>query len=840
LEGGFPALLRSHRLRCQLTQEALAERAGLSARSVRELERGRGRGPQPHTLDRLVGALELAGEARDEFLDTGRALFWAGRSRSPNRAPQPAPAPAAAPVCQLPADLPDFVGRDHELDRLCTALAAADRAVPLAAVSGPPGIGKTALTVRAAHRLAPRFPDGQLFASLRGAGRDPADPAEVLALLLRVLGVDGSALPTGVDARAGLFRSRLQGRRVLLVLDDAGGYHQVAPLLPAGGAAVIVTSRSPLTGLPGVTTMDLPTLSGPAAVELLGRVAGSERVRGEPAASAELVAACGGLPLAVRIAGARLAARPHWTVGTLAGRLADERRRLDELRHGDLAVRPGLQLAYRGLSAAAARAFGLLGALDVPSFPEWPVAALLGAPAADATALEELIDARLIDDLGRDPAGQHRYRFHDVTRLYARECRIADIGQAEWLAALSRAASGWLALARRAQDNLHCDRLHLDDREGPAAVVDESTAAIAADQPVAWFEAEREALAAVVTACAEAGLAATARCMAGCAADFYALRGHCEDWRRTTTAALAGCRTAGDRRGEAAMLRGLGSCLVELSDPAEALSTLRTALALAEQVGDPAGAAMARRDAGFVLGLAGRLDEAEAELRAAAGELALAGPRHTESIALAYLGFVLRQRGRIAEAARVVRSAWAVARSCGDRFAQAYVTRGLAGTMLAGGRAAEAERAARRSAAQFEQIGDPIGAAQSRRILGEAISRDPGRLAEAERALLAAAAGFAAGGHEWGLALIELSLGEIEVRRGVDGAADRLHRSLRYWTDEQVPALQARTLVALGSAAQKRGDPTARDLLVQAYRLYRDLDAPEAAELAARLGPPIP
>jgi tetratricopeptide (TPR) repeat protein len=288
------------------------------------------------------------------------------------------------------------------------------------------------------------------------------------------------------------------------------------------------------------------------------------------------------------------------------------------------------------------------------------------------------------------------------------------------------------------------------------------------------------------------------------------------------------------------MLRGLGSCLVELSDPAEALSTLRTALALAEQVGDPAGAAMARRDAGFVLGLAGRLDEAEAELRAAAGELALAGPRHTESIALAYLGFVLRQRGRIAEAARVVRSAWAVARSCGDRFAQAYVTRGLAGTMLAGGRAAEAERAARRSAAQFEQIGDPIGAAQSRRILGEAISRDPGRLAEAERALLAAAAGFAAGGHEWGLALIELSLGEIEVRRGVDGAADRLHRSLRYWTDEQVPALQARTLVALGSAAQKRGDPTARDLLVQAYRLYRDLDAPEAAELAARLGPPIP
>ncbi|MFC7640454.1 NB-ARC domain-containing protein [Streptosporangium lutulentum] len=473
-------------------------------------------------------------------------------------------------------------------------------------ISGPPGVGKTALAVHVGHRLASWFPDGQLYAALRGATGDPAAPAEVLAQLLRVLGVDGPTLPAGVDARAGLFRARLAGRRMLLVLDDAGGYRHVEPLLPAEGIAVMVTSRLPLTGLPGVTAIDLRPLSGPTAVELLCRVAGAERVRAESAAAAELVTACGGLPLAVRIVAARLAARPHWTVGTLTERLADERRRLDELRHGDLAVRPGLQLTYQGLTPAAARAFALLGELDVPSFPEWPVAALLNVePVAGAAALEELLDARLLDDLGPDRASQPRYRFHEVTKLYARECREAEIGRAEWAAALARAAGGWLALARQAQDRLHCDRLYLDDRSGAASVADPRAAAVAADRPVEWFEAERETLAVLVQACAGEGLAVTARGLAGCSADFYDLRGYYADWLRSMRVALEACRQAGDRPGEAAMLRGLGGCLVELDDPDEAVSTLRSARALAQEVGDRAGAAMARKHIGFVLSLTG-------------------------------------------------------------------------------------------------------------------------------------------------------------------------------------------------------------------------------------------
>nr|WP_055504363.1 helix-turn-helix domain-containing protein [Nonomuraea pusilla] len=887
----FGILLRRHRRRLRLTQEALAERAGMSSRSIAEMERSPARGPRPRSLERLAAALGLTGAERDEFVGAGRALFWASRTGgTPGGGPahgegthhesahgegphqeDRGPRGGRPPVRQLPPDLPDFVSRGDELALLRSVLdppapgppdvATAGRAPRLAVLSGPPGVGKTALAVHAGHLLGSRFPDGQLYAALRGTGADPADPAEVLAQLLRVLGVAGAALPAGLDARGGLFRERVAGRRMLLVLDDAGGYRQVEPLLPAEDVAVLVTSRLPLTGLPGVTSIDLEPLPGPAAVELLCRVAGGARVRGEPAAAAELVAACGGLPLAVRIVGARLAARPHWTVETLNLRLADERRRLDELSHGDLAVRPGLHLAHQGLTPVAARAFALLGELDMPSFPEWTAAAFLGAePGPGAAVVEELLDARLLESIGPDQAGQPRYRFHEVTRLYARERRQAEIGAADWAEALARAARGWLALARRAQERLHCLRLHLDDAAVAVEVTDPRAGELAAARPVEWFEAERGALAAIGAACAEAGLAALARCLAGCCADFHGLRGYYDDWRRATRTARAACRRSGDRAGEAAMLRGLGTCLGELDDLDEAVAALDEALRLSDEVGDRAGAALVSKEIGFMLGLTGRLDQAEAELRGAIDRLGQAGLPLAKAVALTSLGFVLRQRGDTATAVRVVRSALDIARSCGDLFTEAYVLRGLAGALLARGRAGESERAARRAATLFDRVGDPIGTAQSLRTLGEALAlpREPGeaegpersertgegagarRLAEAEKALAEAAAIFRERGHSWGLALTELSLGEIEARHGQPEAAARLRRSLRHWVREQVPALRARTLVALAVAAGHDGDPAARDLLTEAYELYAALGSPAARDLAARLGLPAP
>ncbi|MFC7549037.1 ATP-binding protein [Plantactinospora sp. GCM10030261] len=823
----FADLLRRHRHAGQLTQESLGERAGISARSVRELERGRA--PRPRSVELLANALGLVDVDRAEFVHAGTALHWANRVT-------PAIAPLGIPH-HLPADLPDFVGRANELGRAAEALLDGR----LVVISGPPGVGKTALAVHTGHAVADAFPDGQLFALLRDAAGAPVDPADVVAYLLRELGVDGSAVPAGAAARASLFRSRLAGRRILVILDDAASHTQVEAMLPAGPAAAIVTGRLPLTGLPGATALDLRPLPGDSAVELLGRVAGSDRVAAEPCAAAALVEACGGLPLAVRVAGAKLAARPQWTIAALSERLADERGRLDDLRHGDLSVRPGLELIHQGLDASAARAFALLGALPVRSVPDWTVAELLGTGSAEGmAALDQLVDARLLDPDGRAPATVPRYRLHDVTRLFARERREAELTSAQWTAALERAATGWLVRARLAGAALACERYHLDD-DGPLPLVGVPAAvATCRTRPLDWFETERQALEEVVTACVDAGLTALARRLAGRCADFYELSGYYDDWLRTAETTLEGCRKAGDRTGEALMLRSLGTALVEVDLPTAA-STLGEAKALAAEVGDRDGVAMAGKELGFVFGLMGRLAEAEAELCGAIDGLA-DDRLPNRAIALCSLGFVHRQRGDTTGAVRFLRRASTIARSCDDPFAQAYTNRGLAGAYLANGQPGPAERAAAKAATLFARIGDVIGAAQGMRVRGEALAAEPGRLADAEWVLRAAAEAFQARGHDWGFALAELSLGEVETRTAAPGAAARLRRSLRYWSKENVPALRARTLVALAEAVDRDGRPDTR-LLRRAHRIYRDLSMPAADTIAARLveleGPPV-
>ncbi|MEV4536213.1 tetratricopeptide repeat protein [Asanoa sp. NPDC049518] len=835
MDDGFATQLRSYRLRGQLTQEALAERAGISSRSIGEMERGRGRGPRPRTVEWLATALDLSGEEREAFVDAGRSLFWGNRSGS-----AVAPRGAAEPIRHLPPDLADFVGRDKELGLLDAILHPRATPARVAAISGPPGVGKSALAIHASHRLASRFPDGQLYAVLGGQDRAPAEPADVLALLLRMLGVDGSALPAGVDARAALFRTRIAGRRMLLVLDNAAGHRQVEALMPPDGVAVVVTSRLSLTGLAGVTTIDLRPLPTTSSIDLLCQVAGAERVLAEPDAAATLVAACDNLPLAVRVVAARLAARPQWTVRMIGERLTDERRRLDEMRHGDLAVRLTLQVTYQALSRPAARAFALLGALSslgVRAMPEWAVPALLGAPSAAASvAVEELLDARLIEPVGPDGLGLRRYRFHEITRLYARECRENEISEAEWSTAFARVAHTWLGLARRARPALECERFHLDD---PAVVVpdpDPVVAAAVAARPVEWFETEREALTALVSACADAGLVGPARGLAACAAEFYELRGYYDDWRRVMETALAACRAAGDPVAEAAVLRGLGTCLVESDDLEGAQTTLGAARDLAERVGDSAGAAMARKDLGYVLGLTGQLDAAEEQLRSAVENLARTDRDPVTVIAMANLAFVLRQRGAVDEAVTTLQTALLTARRSGDRFALAYASRGLASALLAAGRVDRAGRAARQAARLFRDMNDLAGAAQSLRTLGEALDRDPARALEAEEAFAEAAEIFRGRGHTWGLALTELSLGETRARRQDPRAQALLRSSLRFWTDENVPALRARALVALATVAEQAGDPSAVLLLTEAYELYRGVGAPEAQALVRRLG----
>jgi len=299
--------------------------------------------------------------------------------------------------------------------------------VVVCAVHGAAGTGKSTLAVQAAHRVAERFPDGQLYCDLHGAvaGLAPLGAREVLWRFLRAFGVHGDGTPRDVDEAAAHLRSVVAGRRVLLVLDNAADAAGVRPLLPASpGCAALVTSRRMLSTLEGATHLRLSVLPHRQAVELLGRLAGAGRVRAEPEAAAWIARLCGHLPLALRTAGARLAARPTWPLHALAERLADPETRLDELDFGDLAVRAGLEVSYHSLQwgqdpggRAAARLFRLLGLLDGPEVSIGVMAALLDwPPAATEAALERLVDVHLVETLGPG-----RYRIPDLPHLLARE-----------------------------------------------------------------------------------------------------------------------------------------------------------------------------------------------------------------------------------------------------------------------------------------------------------------------------------------------------------------------------------------------------------------------------------
>ncbi|MFF4408003.1 BTAD domain-containing putative transcriptional regulator [Streptomyces sp. NPDC001262] len=347
---------------------------------------------------------------------------------------------------QLPATVPDFTGRADMVHELSDQLATAEgRVMAVSAVAGIGGVGKTTLAVHVAHAARHHFPDGQLYVDLQGTGPAVAEPEAVLGSFLRALGVPDPAIPDGVEERAALFRSTLDGRRVLALLDNARDAAQIRPLLPGNeGCAALVTSRIRMVDLAGAHLVDLDVMSPEEALVLFTRIVGEERVSAERDAAMDVVAACGFLPLAIRIAASRLASRRTWTVSVLARKLADERRRLDELRAGDLAVTATFELGYGQLTAEQARAFRLLGLADGPDVSLAAAAAVLDM---DAEAAEDVLES-LVDTSLLESAAPGRYRYHDLVRLYARSCAERDEHPpAEREAALSRLLDFYLATA---------------------------------------------------------------------------------------------------------------------------------------------------------------------------------------------------------------------------------------------------------------------------------------------------------------------------------------------------------------------------------------------------------
>ncbi len=406
----------------------------------------------------------------------------------------------APALLHLPPDTRDFTGWAEQVDevvRLITAAAASSgTAPPIVSLSGQAGVGKTTLAIHVAHRIGDEFPDGQLYANLRGADTPGQDPAEVLAGFLRELGVAGTDIPEGIDERARMYRAHLAGQRVLVVLDNAADEAQVRPLLPGSpGCAVLVTSRSRMAALAGSAAVPLGLMSPGQAAGLLTAIIGTTRAQAEPDALAEITQLCGHLPLALRIAGARLVSRPAWKIAWFAARLRDESRRLDLLRAGDLEVRASFALSYQSRDETEKLAFRMLGLLGA-DFPAWNLAALLGTDVDDAEQLlEQLVDAVLVDIAGVDATGLIRYRLHELLRDFAMEClaeaELPDLPQ-QSLARLADEYTGAVRLASAL--------VHPGAPDNPAKPEDQLLAAdVVRGDPWDWFMAERANLIALVT-----------------------------------------------------------------------------------------------------------------------------------------------------------------------------------------------------------------------------------------------------------------------------------------------------------------------------------------------------
>jgi DNA-binding SARP family transcriptional activator len=433
---------------------------------------------------------------------------------------------------QLPARVPTFTGRDHDLSTLDTLLSedTAVRPLRVGFVVGSPGVGKTALVVQWAHRVADRFPDGQLYADLHGyhPHQRPTDPADVLGGFLRALRVPAAQVPADLGDRTALYRSVLRGRRVLVVLENAASAAQVRPLLPGDGdCCVLVTSRGLLGALPGsygALRLRLTGLSQQEATALLNRAVPDGRLAANRRAADGIAELCDRLPLALQIAGARLADKPHWTADRLATRLADPLRRLDELSHGEQGVRPALDASYQRLGPTAAAAYRRLALLDLPDFAPWVGAALLDtSPAEGERLLEHLVDAQLLEVADCSADGV-RYRLPELVRLHGRERANLEDTAEERRACYERVFGAWLALVGEAYGGRGAQRRpgvpaystdHHLVRDGLACWRFERQHVVElVGDPATWLATERRSLAAVVKQAERLGMLDLAWCLA--------------------------------------------------------------------------------------------------------------------------------------------------------------------------------------------------------------------------------------------------------------------------------------------------------------------------------------
>lgn len=728
------------------TYRALAERAHYSPSTLARAAGGR----EPPSLEVVTAYVAACGGDVDLWTKRWRRLQRElGADVVAERPERPSPLPY-----QLPAEPPDFAGRRTEIEQLYAeavgGLHEADRASPtVLGITGGPGLGKTALAIRLAHQLAPEFPDGQLFVNLHGFDERRLEPETVLRQCVRALGHPDERIPTDPDELACAYRSLLRRRRVLLVFDNARCAADLRPLLPGTASCLMLaTSRSNLVGLQANRVLRLEPLSPDESADLLGRTAGSERVRAEPEAAAELAELCGRFPLALRIAGARLASRPKWRVATLTERLRDERSRLHELAAGDLRVVEAFSMSYRALEELERLVFRRLGALYPGTDFTPEVAALLADVDAHAAEerLENLVDVNLLQS---DVPG--RYQMHDLLRLYASSCWRAE----DTVDDSARRMLSWYVDTASAATRLLIPNWFVIE-----VAADSGRAMSTRPEAMSWFERERHNISALVRFANETGEHDLAWRLAYAAGGYFMLRRHWRSYAATHELALGSARQLGDDAVCAAIQVNLGTAYAELGrtedalelqskavghfncggDVAElvhalnslshtcirhgrlgeALEHARRAHDLARRNGHVWGQGTSQCTIGRAYADQGRFELALEMFRAAHERSLEMGSRWAQMRSLQIIADTCRQMGEATRAAVHYRAAIDLAVEIGDRHSEGRLILSLGEVHSELGEHAEAGELWCRASRVLEAIGDPLAAAPRRRL-----ARDP-------------------------------------------------------------------------------------------------------------------
>ncbi|GAA3422672.1 BTAD domain-containing putative transcriptional regulator [Streptosporangium vulgare] len=738
-----------------------------------------------HRIGRTAEALEEFRAARRHFreelgLDPGEELvrlhqsILAGEPVTGSIPAERARISSTAVVPrQLPADIARFTGREESLRRLDLLLSGEPggaSAVVITAITGTPGIGKTALATRWGHRVTDRFPDGQLYVNLHGYSRgQPVTGAQALYQLLRGLGVATDEIPHEVDERASMYRSLLAGRRMLVVLDNAAKAEQVRPLLPGSSLCkVVITSRDSLRGLSvthDVHSLTLDLLSPGEARTLLGAVLGEDRIRDEPGAVLELARLCGHLPLALRLAAAHLSSRPTLSVADFVTRLLRENRltALDIEEDPHIGVRAAFETSYRSLPEPARRTFRLLGLHPGPDIGVDEVVALAHSSVDDVrAALDTLIGAHLVQ---HGIAG--RFVVHDLVSLFARERAEADDSEPVRRGALTQLFDWYLHTTKAAMEHVNTDYSGITLVSEPPShgipVFDDH------DSATRWLDAEYPALISAVNHAAEHEWFGYAWQIAYTLDYFFYLRDRIDDWVTVHQTALSAVRQAGDRHGEGRVLNALGTANMFSGKIERCLDYQRQALDLSRTAGDRKEEAYALGRLGYSLLWAGDFRQAIQNCVRAIELFSRLGDEHGEATVTFTLGIAHLRLGHSLDALRCVERCLAFERKAGNRNDEAYTLKVLGDVHESLGDLTTALDLYQQSIQLNREVGNRRFEANSVNGIGR-IRRRQGRHAEALEHHRNALAWAREGGDQYTECEILLDLGTTLLETG-DGRA---------------------------------------------------------------------